>query len=131
MAYMSTGPAKILIYLKAFLPSVLWAGIIFLFSAQEVLPGFSVSIFDFLLKKLAHMFVYAVLYLLILRGFKVIKQTKHQKKFWWLAILICFIYAITDELHQATVPGRHATLRDIGYDMLGVSIVVLKKFQYI
>ena len=113
----------------AFLPSLLWAGFIFILSAQKMLPGFTLSAADFVLKKTGHMFVYAVLYWLIVKGFK--KLGYKFEQIWWQALIICVIYAITDELHQSTVPGRTATLRDIGYDLLGTSLVFLSKFGYI
>ncbi len=116
-------------YFLAFIPSVLWAVVIYLFSAQEVLPSFNISLYDFLLKKSGHMFVYAVLYVLLYQGFKKIK-VDHTKT-WLYAFLLCLIYAVSDELHQSFVPGRYATLRDIGYDLLGASLVLLKKFKYI
>ena len=77
------------------------------------------------------MFVYGVLYALLFRG---VAMTSPKDKFWLLVtlpLLICLIYAASDELHQSLVPGRYATLRDIGYDMLGVTVVFLKKFAYI
>lgn len=115
----------------AYAPPVLWATIIFLFSSQSVLPGFEQSAYDFFLKKMAHIFVYFILYLLV---FRAVKLTTSKDKIHTLAllpILICFLYATSDEIHQSFVPGRFATLRDIGFDMLGVSIGFLKKFDYI
>jgi len=75
------------------------------------------------------MFVYAVLYWLIVKGFK--KSGYKFERIWLQALVICVIYAVTDELHQSAVPGRTATLRDIGYDLLGASLVFLSKFGYI
>ena len=121
----------VLTLITAYLPSFLWALIIFIFSSQSVLPGFEQSIYDFFLKKSAHIFVYLILYLLI---FKAVSQTvaeKHKKIILILPILICFGYSVSDELHQSFVPGRFGTFRDIGFDMLGVTIAFLKKYDYI
>jgi len=118
-------------YINAFIPPVIWALVIFFLSDQEVLPGFSINALDFISKKLAHMFVYAVLYLLIYRGVLIVREKTSGYKTWLFPLLICFIYAITDEIHQSIVPGRHATIRDISYDMLGASIVILSKIGYI
>lgn len=114
---------------KAFSPAALWAVVIYLFSAQEVLPGLSLSISDFLLKKTAHMFVFAVLYLLMLRGFALLGESPLRA--WKKTALICLSYAILDELHQTIVPGRSGTVRDVGYDFLGISLAFLQKFKYI
>lgn len=116
-------------YLTAFLPATIWAVIIFLFSAQRMLPSLSLSLLDFLLKKTAHMFVYAVLYFLVYRGLNQIQINK--SKIWWQTLLIGLIYAASDEFHQSMTPGRTATLRDVGFDFLGMSLIILKKFKYV
>ncbi len=115
--------------IKAFAPSTLWALIIFILSAQQMLPGLTLSTIDFIFKKSAHMFVYAVLYWLLIEGFK--KLGFKTSQVWLKTLFICLIYAISDELHQSTVAGRSATLRDVGYDLLGTSLVFLAKFGYI
>ena len=37
------------------------------------------------------------------------------------AIVFCFVYAITDEVHQLFVPGRSGELRDVIIDTLGAT----------
>jgi VanZ family protein len=118
-------------YFLAYLTPALWAVFIFLLSAQQSLPGFSVSIYDFLFKKSAHMFVYAVLYLLLFRAYQKTNNNKIDKKNYIFPILISLLYALSDELHQSTIPGRHPTLRDTGYDMLGVSTALLYQLKLI
>ncbi len=115
--------------IKAFAPATLWAIIIYLLSSQEVLPGFSLSLSDFILKKSAHIFVFAVLYLLLLKGFSSLGQAPIRA--WKKTLIICLCYAILDELHQTFVPGRSGTIRDVGFDFLGASLAFLKKFKYI
>jgi len=114
------------------LPAIVWAIVIFTLSSQPTLPGFESGFFDFILKKSAHMFVYAVLYLLIARGVEMVAPIK-AKKGWlvFLPLLIVFFYAISDEFHQSLVPGRYPTLRDIGYDILGASLMFFRKYKYI
>lgn len=124
----NTGFKQIII---AYLPPIMWAGLIFIFSSQTTLPGFEQSAYDFVLKKLAHIFVYLVLYILVTRGITLTINKKHKNTIILLPIFICLIYATSDEFHQSLVPGRYATFRDIGYDMLGVSIAFLKKYSYI
>ncbi len=118
-------------YFLAYLVPTAWAGFIFFLSAQEVLPGFSVSIYDFIFKKSAHMFVYAVLYLLLFWAYKQTSKKKNKRQNYLLPAIIALLYALTDELHQGTVPGRHPTLRDAGYDMLGVATVLLYQLKLI
>ncbi len=115
----------------AYLPPILWAILIFIFSAQSLLPGFEESAYDFIFKKLAHISVYLVLYLLVLQAVITTITEKQPKMRLLLPIFICLLYAASDEFHQSLVPGRYATLRDIGYDGLGISIAFLKKYEYI
>jgi VanZ family protein len=115
----------------AYLPPTLWATMIFLLSSQSVLPGFEESPHDFIFKKTAHIVVYLVLYLLLKRATDITIKNKSSKKHLFIPILICLIYAVSDEFHQSLVPGRYATLRDIGYDMLGVGTAFLRKYDFI
>jgi len=111
---------------------MVWAGLIFFLSSQQVLPGPNISSLDFIFKKSAHMFVYAVLYLLLSRGVELVVDKKADPRIKiFLPIVLVLFYAISDELHQSLVPNRYATLRDVGYDILGTSLVILKKFKYI
>ncbi len=116
-------------YCFAFAPSVGWAIIIFIFSAQSTLPSAKATEYDFILKKAAHMIVYAVLFLLLSWGFGKVKNNYSVHKHWYMPALICFTYAISDELHQNFVTNRHPAIQDIGYDMLGVFVAYLKKSE--
>ncbi len=116
-------------YLVVYSLPTLWAGVIFFLSNQEVLPGFAVSLYDFIFKKAAHMFVYAVLYILLFRAYQKTNPGKLSKKHYVFPMLISLIYALTDEFHQSLVPGRYPTIRDAGYDMLGVATVLLYQLK--
>lgn len=121
--------SKINDYVKSFSPAFFWALLIFFLSHQQMLPSLDLSIADFLLKKTAHMAVYAILYILLIKGFQ--KLGFQFREIWFKALIICLIYAITDEVHQSFIPGRTGAIRDVGYDMLGASLVALRKFRYI
>ena len=110
----------------SYLPSALWAGLIFFLSDQQLLPGLSLSGWDFIAKKLAHMFVYAVLYYLLFWAYRRTHQASPAtaKNYWW-PLAIALIYAASDEIHQSFVSGRTATLRDFAYDALGMITVLL------
>jgi VanZ family protein len=127
----STVISSIKFWLNAYLPPALWAGVIFVFSAQSSLHGSELSSVDFIMKKSAHMFVFGVLYLLFHRAFQLSLPAKKSSWSWTIPLIICFGYAISDEFHQSMVPGRYASSRDIGYDMLGAAIAWLKIYRYI
>lgn len=121
----------ILAWLDAFLPPVLWAILIFFLSNQPTLPGPDIYLWDFLFKKSAHMFVYAVLYLLSYRGIYQVTHAGHPRVRLLLPFIICLLYSVSDELHQSLIPNRQPTLRDVGYDSLGMLVAFLKLNDYI
>jgi VanZ family protein len=121
-----TKKSQLVFYIKAYLPSLLWATVIFLLSNQQQLPSFNLSLLDFLFKKLAHIFVYAVLYyLLFLAYLKTNPSQLIEKKYYLWPLLISLVYSLSDELHQSLIKGRHANIRDIAYDFLGMMSVLL------
>jgi VanZ family protein len=99
------------------LPVVLWAAIIFAFSAVPSLSS-GLGTWDFVLRKLAHLSEYAILGALLARALPRLAAL-------WAGIA----YAVTDELHQHFVPGRHAALLDVAIDATGVlaGILVLRR----
>ena len=98
-------------------------------SAQRTLQGFELDTLDFIFKKTAHMAEYFILYYLLHRA---LKFSHPKSKFNWLiAFILCVLYALSDEWHQSFVSGRTASLRDVGYDTLGVSIAFLRIYRYI
>lgn len=109
-------------YCIAFAPAIAWAVVIFVFSSQSTLPSARATEYDYLLKKVAHMVVYAVLFLLLSRGFSKVATNYSLHKHWYAPALICLVYAISDEVHQYFVVNRHPAIQDIGYDMLGVLV---------
>jgi VanZ family protein len=91
--------------------------VIFWFSAQpsSALPDFEWA--DRLIKKGGHMLGYALLGVLIWRALD-FRQDKRR-----VAWLLALGYALSDELHQAFVPGRQPSLWDIIlFDNLGVLV---------
>lgn len=103
-------------------PVVLWAGLIFYFSS---IPGLRIveAWYDIILRKVAHMGVYAVLYVLLHRAFRGSMSWplgRIEKVAW----MVCVLYAITDEFHQSTVPQRHADPLDVLIDSFGAWIAL-------
>lgn len=69
------------------------------------------------IRKVAHFIEYAILCVLWILPLGFVEETT--KKRLILSILICFLYACTDELHQLYVPGRDGNIRDVVLDTVG------------
>ncbi|MCI9279671.1 MAG: VanZ family protein [Bacilli bacterium] len=75
----------------------------------------------FLIRKLAHFFIFLVLGIcmyLTLKNFKV-------KSIYLYSLLLCLLYASFDEFHQLFVFGRTARVLDILIDFVGAFIGIL------
>jgi VanZ family protein len=92
------------------LPVVLWAGVIFALSSIPSL-GTGLGTWDTLLRKGAHMTEYAVLAVLLWRALR--NELA--------ALALAVAYAVTDELHQAFVRGRHGSPVDVVIDGIGAA----------
>ena len=97
-----------------------WAAVIFAFSAVPDL-GTGLGGWDLVLRKLAHATEYAILGALLLRALG--RELP--------AFLAGVAYAVTDEVHQHFVEGRHASPIDVGLDGIGVAagIYLLRLWQ--
>jgi VanZ family protein len=107
-------------------------GVIYGFSAQSVLPGAEVFWQDFLLKKIAHIGCYMVLFWTWFGAFKRNRLLGRAEA--WMGVVmifLCLLFAVSDEYHQSLVPGRTATWRDVGFDMLGVMLAYLWSYRLI
>lgn len=73
-----------------------------------------------IIRKLAHFIIYFVLGVLV---FNAVKDTssKNLISILIISILICTLYAETDEFHQMLVPGRSGEIRDVVIDSAGSS----------
>jgi len=108
--------------LVAWLPAIAWAGLIFVFSAQPNLRFVPDEGLDFLVRKAGHMAVFGILALLLWRA---MAGTTAWRRPWAWALALAVLYAITDELHQGGVIGRHAAAVDVGIDATGALIAVV------
>ena len=97
---------------------VWWMGLIFALSATPSLASPFEPISDFILRKLAHVTVYAVLTLLVHGALR--QHMGRSTHTWLLAWLIALLYACSDEWHQTFVPGREGTVRDVVIDSVGI-----------
>lgn len=112
--------------INLWLPVILWCLVIFFFSSLPSLPSATKIWWDYLMKKSAHITEYAILYLLVNRALK-----HHTRRHYLYAFVFGFIYAISDELHQSFVPGRHPGLYDVSYDSLGLFLSYLYLHRFI
>ena len=69
------------------------------------------------LRKCMHASVYFILTLLLIRAFQISGLNPSSTIFF--SLLICFIYACTDEIHQLFVPGRSGQFTDVLIDTSG------------
>jgi VanZ family protein len=100
--------------ISAWVPVIAWAALIFALSSIPHL-GTGLGAWDTVLRKGAHVTEYAIFGLLLLRA--VGREVP--------AFLLGVGYAITDEVHQHFVSGRHASPIDVAIDSAGVLLGIL------
>ena len=132
---------KLRAFLKYWLPPLIWMAVIFSASADSKSTEHSSRYFEPLLRwlfpqmspehigqihyafrKFCHLAEYAVLAWLLWRAIR--KPDKKNLRPWnWaeagVALSIVFLYAATDEFHQAFVPTRTAQVSDVFVDACG------------
>lgn len=75
----------------------------------------NIELLSFIIRKLAHFTEYLILGFLVINMF-----TKNNiNNLYLISIILCIIYAISDEIHQIFIPGRACQLRDILIDSIG------------
>ena len=131
---MSAQTRNLLLY---WLPALAWTALIFLFSTgifsaeqtgrilrlllEWLWGAISESRFDFihfLVRKAAHLTVYAALSALCFRARRG-PRSGWQSNWALLALLASMLVALSDELHQSFVPSRTATPWDVLLDSFG------------
>jgi VanZ family protein len=110
---------------------VLWAGIIFTLSSIPSLESPFMPAYDFVLRKCAHVGVYAVLTALLFQALR--QHMRSTRQALLFAALLAGLYALSDEWHQTFVTGRAGSFRDMGIDTLGIAagsaVVQLTRFK--
>lgn len=130
---------------------IIWMVLIFLFSAQpavqsdalstgliskiahifipryDLLPEADqlaqINYWNHIIRKLAHVFIYFVFSILLISMLRQYRFKKSKK--YLLTLLICLLYAITDEWHQNFVVGRGPGLLDVAIDLVGILISLI------
>ena len=97
--------------LSRWLPVLVWAGVIFALSSIPSLSS-GLGSWDLVLRKLAHATEYAILAVLLWRALG--REL--------LAFALAVLYAVTDEVHQTFVAGRHGSPRDVVIDAIGAAL---------
>jgi len=133
--------------LKYWLPPLVWMGVIFGASSDAhsyehsarlvepllrwLFPHLSephIHQIHELLRKCAHLTVYAVLALLLWRAVRH-PDKNHPRPWTWpeagLALALVFLYAASDEFHQIFVPTRTAMVTDVFIDTAGGAAALL------
>ena len=100
-------------FVRNWVPVVAWAGVIFAFSAVPDL-GTGLGGWDLVLRKIAHAAEYAILGALLMRA---TGRTG-------VAFALGVLYAVSDEVHQTFVAGRHGAPLDVAIDAVGVAVGV-------
>jgi hypothetical protein len=97
---------KILIKIERYLPLILMSAFIFIQSSRRASVVSYIGWFNYFLHKVAHVVVYALLFLFACRAFK-------DKK---MAFIYTILFAISDEYHQSFVITRTAAFTDVLID---------------
>jgi VanZ family protein len=104
------------------LPPLALMGVIFALSAQPSLDS-GLGAIDMIGRKLVHFGEYALLCFLWWRALACVTTPRRAAL---LAFLIASGYAVTDELHQTIVEGRHGSPLDWLIDSAGAALVALR-----
>ena len=127
--------------LSRWLPVLLWAGLIALFSTESfqgsetdallrpllrlLLPGASEATLTQMhaaVRKLAHVTEYAVLGFLAMRA--LVRPGRSRLRSALTALLCCTLYAALDEIHQGSLPTRTGSPWDVALDTAGAALGV-------
>ena len=82
--------------------------------------------FHHFIRKNAHFFIYLVLGVLVVNSLRAMDYpnlTGYQLV--GLAVLICVLYAISDEMHQIFIPGRAGQIKDVMIDSGGAIVGII------
>ena len=96
---------------KKVMLAILWAILIFILSS---IPGSDYPEVVFNYSPIAHFVEFFVLTILVLRIFKLTPKNI------FLTLLICSLYALSDEIHQIFVINRSANLMDWLIDIFAI-----------
>lgn len=82
------------------------------------------------IRKYAHMAEYAALAVFSCLFFRELLSERVPRRALLCCLLLCFLYACSDEFHQTFVPGRAGQFSDVLIDMAGVAPGALAVFLF-
>ena len=122
--------------IKYFIPAIMWMIFIFIMShtngndssnqsnfiAQIILRFINIDLntLTFVIRKIAHMCEYAILFLLIYYG---LHKTFKYQYYLLISLILTFLYACSDEFHQTFIPDRSGQFKDVLIDTIGMIIM--------
>lgn len=131
-------PIQMSRFTKAWLPVILWAAVIFVFSSnlfsgantggffaplmRYFFPGISpqsLELAHFGVRKLGHLTEYFILAVFLMRALERDGHPRPGRRRLIIGFGLTALYAISDEFHQSFVPSRSASVGDVLIDMCG------------
>ncbi|MBU1202908.1 VanZ family protein [Patescibacteria group bacterium] len=95
--------------------AALWGALIYYLSSTPDLSSGLPHSYDFVFRKIAHIFVFFIL------TYLVASSLDSKERIYLLFVIIAGVsYALIDELHQSFVSGRVGSPKDVVIDSLGV-----------
>lgn len=89
--------------------------VIFYFSTRQTAGIIPETVPHFIFFKTLHLAEYALLVILIFFAFPKEKT----------AIILSYLYSLSDEIHQTFIPGRSGLFRDTLIDLIGIYLGIL------
>ena len=114
-------PTTVLARLDPWAPPLVLMAAIFVLSAQPDLSS-GLGVWDLIGRKILHMAEYALLCFLWWRA---LRSVAAERVAIALAAAAAFLYAVSDEVHQSFVAGRHGTPVDVAIDSVGIAVASL------
>ena len=102
--------------ISRYAPPLALMALIFALSATPDLST-GLGFWDLVLRKLGHISIYGLLWLTLARA------TDWRRPI--AATIVALLYAISDEIHQSFVEGRHGTPVDVAIDAVGIGLAAL------
>lgn len=91
--------------------------------APKKAAGMDGRTLNYLIRKKAHFYAYLILGVLIMGAIR--RSGVYGIRGIIITLLICSLYAISDEVHQLFVPGRGGQIKDVFIDIAGAVVGIL------
>ena len=87
----------------------------------------NIDLITYVIRKLAHVFEYLILYILLSINIKELKLKNYEI----ISFILTIVYSFTDEVHQLFIPGRAGQLQDILIDLIGIMLGYISYILYL